>query len=125
MALLVLEQGRGNADREATASGIDDMDRPVDDGLSRVNGLAENTPLFADIRLEHVLAALADRLFTADAGNLLRRLVEGGDAPVVIHRKNPVGDRIQDNVIFHSRLYSLFPCSMLMRDRLMHPVGRA
>jgi len=111
-ALFILEQGRGNADWKATSRGIHDMDRPVDDGFPRLNGFAEDTAFFADIRLQHVLAALADRLFTADAGDFLCRPIERGDAPVVVDGKNAVGNRVEDDVLFQAVAYNIFIISL-------------
>ncbi len=116
-ALFILEKGRGNADRNPASRGIHNMDGPVDDGFSRLNGFAEDAAFFADIRLEHVLAALADRLIAADAGNLLCRPVERGDAPVVVDGKNTVGNRIEDDVLFHALFITYLPAHLKCKPR--------
>ena len=116
-ALLIFEKSRGNADRKATSCGIHNMDGPVDDGFSRLNGFAEYAAFFADIRLEHVLAVLADRIFAEDAGNLLCRPVERGDAPVVVDGKYAVGNRIQDDVFFHTAFITYLPANLKCKPR--------
>jgi len=105
----VLQQGRGNADRQTTARSVHNMNGSVNDRFSRLNGPAQDAALLTDIRLENILATLSDGLFPAYACDFFRRPVERGDEPVIIDGKNTVGDRIEDDVLFHNFFITYLP----------------
>ena len=96
-AALVAEDGGGDADRKPLAIGAHDEGGPADDGLAGGEGLPQRAIPLAQARPEHLAARAADRLIAADPGDRLRRSVERGHAPVLVHREDAVRDALEDD----------------------------
>ncbi len=64
------------------------------------DGLPKGTAPFADIRSQDILTRLTKRLLSRDSGYRLSRLVKGCNAPIPIHGKDALGDRVKDYVPF-------------------------
>jgi hypothetical protein len=70
----------------------------VPDGLLLVQGLLQETDLFADAGFEDLGASPADGVIPLDPGDFLRRAVEAGDPKFQIHGKDPVRYGVEDGI---------------------------
>ena len=98
-ALGIPQQGGADIDGNSLLVGAVDMHRHIRQGAFGLDRPAQHATGFANVGAEDLETWPAKRLRPRDPGDDLGGPVEGGDAPVQIHREHPFDQAVQDQFL--------------------------
>ncbi len=120
----IAQGGRADADWNLSPFAIQDGYADIHKVLAGVDGAMEDAVRLTHVGAENVEAFLAGGLLPWNAGDLLRRAIEGRDIPVEVNREHAVRNRIEDDVSVgraHGPIMPGWRGEHLLRDA---PTGR-